>query len=178
MLVRYLIKSCNTLIGGHLDDLDENEDFNIVGGLDLAKCGYVIRTVPYWMYGLFLSYKIEAPVLDCDTEDVTFSLNAVSTELADLAKFDIEVKEAKANYLRNAKAGSLKRANMEAFTAQEIATQIKSKIRSNYIYNLSRSKNGEVIKFNIMLEYGRKVKHACSLEYIPADLKLRIITFY
>ena len=78
-------------------------------------------------------------------------------------------------YLQDEKAGSLKLADFAALTSNEIAEQIRSKIKGSYIYNLARATNSQTVKCNIILENKRVVRNECALEYRPSEKQLRLI---
>lgn len=177
MLARAFIQHKRTIIQSHEDDRDNTEDANIVG-YDFEKHGYINRSVPMWLYGLFLSYKIERPVLPNDDSDTRFSLNAMTATPQPMPQCIVELDERKIEYLQRNKADSLHNADFNILSAAEIASQIQIKLTGNYIYNLSRSKNGETLKFNIIIENGKTVRNLCVLKYRPADQKLCVITFY
>lgn len=177
LLVRAFIKHKNIIIQGHEDDRSPYDDENLLS-YNFKKFNYITRSAPIWMYGMFLSYKIERPICDENDHDTRFSLNAVSTDPIDLGECDIELDERKLEYLKANKTNSLKRADLHSLSAKQVASQIREKIKSNYIYNLARSENGETIKFNIILENKNVARNECALEYIPSNKLLRVITFY
>ncbi|MEO6981371.1 MAG: hypothetical protein ABI113_23450, partial [Mucilaginibacter sp.] len=62
-------------------------------------------------------------------------------------------------------------------------SQIKSKLNSNYIFNLCFLPQHGTIKFNIMLETVQRIsnkpmKLTLALEYIAKDKILRLITMF
>lgn len=177
MLVRAFIQHRTTIIQGHEDDLPDTDDVNLVG-YDFAKFGFSNRSVPDWLYGLFLSYKIECPVFPGDDGDIRFSLNAITTTPHPIAQCIVELDERKLEYLQREKAGSLKLADFEALSAEQISAQIRNKLALNYIYSLARSTCGSTLKFNIVVENARVARSMCALEYRPQDQLLRVITLY
>jgi hypothetical protein len=176
-LVRAFIKHRNIILQEHEDDRDDEENVNLKG-YDFEKFGYIIRSVPGLLYGLFLSYKIECPVFPGIERDGMFSLNAVCDQPAALHQLQVQIEDKKLEYLETKKTGSMKLADFLGLSAVEIAQKIKEKIMSNYIYSLARSKNGETIKFNIIIENGTIARTQCSLEYKPSEGLLRLITLY
>ena len=129
------------------------------------------------LYGVFLSYKIERPVFERE-RDTKFSLNAMTPNPVGLDDFEVILEDRKLEYLKREKLGSLKQAGLVDLNAGEIAWQIRAKFASNYIYNLSRSTNGERLKFNIILEFSGGVRKLCALEYDRPKKVLKVITFY
>ena len=61
--------------------------------------GYVCRSISDDLISVLLSYKIERPVFPGFDVDIEFALNAVSPMPMALGEFEIEVAEAKLNYL-------------------------------------------------------------------------------
>jgi hypothetical protein len=177
MLVRAFIKHRKLIIQSHEDDRDDAEDVNLIG-YDFAQHGYTVRSVPSWLYGILLSYKIERPVFLPADSDTRFSLNALGPELFELDQLEVFLEEPKLRYLQSNHAHGLNRAGCAELSAAEIAEQIRLKIKSNYIYNLARADDGRTLKFNIILENPNVAKVECALEYRPAEKLLRLITIY
>ena len=137
-----------------------------------------MKSVPGLHYGILLSCKIERPTSEKLEQDSRFSLNSLSPALLPLSSLEVNVEPAKLWYLKNTKAGSMKRARIEAISDTELASRIKEQILDNYIYKLARSNNGETLKFNVILELEHKAKLQCSLEYLPLQETLRLITLF
>jgi hypothetical protein len=177
MLVRAFIQHRTTIIQGHEDDRPDSDDVNLVG-YDFEKFGFTNRSVPGWLYGWFLSYKIERPVLPDNESDTRFSLNAMTATPYPIAQCAVELDERKLEYLRREKEGSLRIANFEALSADQIAAQIRAKLAMNYIYHLARATDADTLKFNIIIENGTVARNTCGLEYRPQEQLLKVITFF
>jgi hypothetical protein len=175
-LIRDFIKHRNVIIKGHEDDRDPEEDYNL-SFFDFEKFGMTLRSLPSTLYEVFLSYKIERPPLP-EELDRKFSLSAMSTTPVLLDDFQVVLEDAKFEYLRENKAGSLKRAGFEELTAEGVAAKSRSKVNANYIYSLARATRGQTLKFNVILEADTGARTECALEYRPVDKTLRVITFY
>lgn len=176
-MIHAFIKHKSIIIQPHEDDRLDSEDVNLLL-YDFEKFNYSVKSIPFWLYGIFLSYKIECPVFKIGDEDARFCLNAISNYPIELEELDIILEDKKLNYLQSKKFNSLKKADFHKLTLAEISTQIKSKIKDNYIYNLARSVNGKTIKFNIILENENVARNECALEFIPDQKQLRVLTFY
>jgi hypothetical protein len=176
MLVRDFVQHKGVVLLGHEDDRDENEDLSLKL-YDFAMYGFKVRSVPLWMYGTYLSYKIERPVCDFDHWDAKFSLNAMTPAPTSLVDCQVVLEDAKLGYLMAEKAGSLKRVGLAGQSATDVAEQIRRKLAANYIYNLARSDSVETLKFNIVLE-ADGARSTCALEYRPEDRQLRAITLF
>jgi hypothetical protein len=176
MLVRAFIKHESLIIGGHEDDRDDSENVNL-SLFDFDSLSLSVRSVPLMLYGPFLSYKVERPVVEGD-RDSKFSLNAMTPHPVEFDDFDIVLEEQKLEYLKREKRGSLQQAGLINLNAEEIAGQIRAKFVRNYIYNLSRSATGETLKFNIILEFPGGVRKVCALNYDTPSKVLKVITFY
>ncbi len=176
LLVRAFIKHRNLVILGHEDDRPDHENFNL-SLFDFDGVGLAVRSVPLLLYELFLSYKIERLTLERE-RDTGFSLNAIGVSSRQLSDCEIVIDDAKLKYLRTEKSGSLKRAGLAGLAVDEVEDRIRHKIQSSYIYNLARSKNGETLKFNIIMELTDAVRSLCALEYRVNDHTLRLVTFY
>jgi len=176
MLVHAFIKHEKLIIGGHEDDLDDSENVNL-SLFDFDSFALSVRSVPLMLYGIFLSYKLERPVLKGE-RDTRFSLNAMTRNPVEFDDFEVVLEQQKLEYLKSEKAGSLERAGLSELEAGEIARQLRAKFARNYIYNLSRSTNGETLKFNIILEFSGGVRKVCALDYNAPRKVLKVITFY
>lgn len=134
-------------------------------------------------YGLFLSYKIEREVFHGFRSDIQMSINAITGNVFNISDFNIQVDPPKFQYLLKVKTGSLKRLGSEGMSIPELESSIKSRIDSNYIYNLTYLPEFETIKFNIMIEYlrqdtGLPIRLTVALEYKAKEKLLRVITLY
>ncbi len=159
---------------------DPESDINTMGYC-FDDYGYTFVCVDDDMYGVFLCYKIERPVFEGFEEDTTFTLNAVTTNIVPLSDMEVNVEEAKLNWLKQNKTDSLERAGLLNLSTSELESLIKKKIESNYIYSIDKKNfENEVIKFNMILEFDgqRKTRLMASLEYNYQNKTLRLITLY
>jgi len=182
MLVNVCVKHGNIIIQGHEDDRDMDEDVNM-SGYPFEENGYVCRSIPSYLEGTLLSYKIERPVIEGFEEDLEFSLNAISASPLPFTDFKVEVEEAKLAYLKREKAGSMTRAGLENVSNVELAARIKEKVLDSYIYNLAFDAEHNVQKFNIIIELPsvdgvRPARLLAALEYQAENKVLRLITMY
>jgi hypothetical protein len=177
MLVRDFIQHRGVALMGHEDDRSENEDYSLKM-YDFAKYSYRVRSVPSWLYGMFLSYKIERPVFDVDLGDSRFCLNTMSPAPQPLTECEVVLEPAKLGYLQTKKTASLKRSNLAELDADAVAEQIRRKLLANYIYCMARSEDLSTLKFNIVLENGMLARSMCALEYKPDQRQVRVITLF
>lgn len=182
MLVNSFLKHGNIILQGHESDRRSDEDINM-SGYPFEKNGFTCRSVNGDLMGILLSYKIERPVFPGFEVDTEFGLNAVSKTPMNLDEFGIEVAEAKLNYLKSAKSGSMQRAGMEEITSEQLASLISRKISANYIYNLAVDQTHNVTKFSIIIELPLTetrpaTKLLAALEYKADTKALRLITLY
>jgi hypothetical protein len=176
MLVRDFIQHKNVILLGHEDDRDDQENYSLKL-YDFESYGFSVRSVPSWMYGTYLSYKIERPVFEFDQSDRHFSLNAMTPSPLPLSLCKLEVDQSKLEYLISEKQGSLKRMGFEHLDTESLAKRIQEKIDGSYIYCLSNSEEHGVLKFNIILEEPPH-RCLCVLKYIPESQRLEVITLY
>ena len=181
ILINRFLKHGSKVIMGHEDDRPNEENFNMVG-YPFEHYGLKVYSLQLMYFDVLLGYKIERPVYKGFESDTEFSLNAISSEILPIEWFDVELEEAKYEYLRSDKRGKLEKAGVEALSKEELAELIRSKISDSYIYNLSYSPDYEVSKFNVMLEIprvgGYPTRVLTSLEYKPKEKLLRVITMY
>lgn len=182
MLANVFVKHGNIIIQGHEDDRDLDEDVN-TSGYPFEDNGYVCRSVPSYLEGTLLSYKIERPVIEGFEEDLEFSLNAISGSPLPFTDFKVCVGEAKLAYLKSEKAGSMARAGLENVSNIELAARIKEKVLDSYIYNMAFDAEHNIQKFNIIIELPsveetKPVRLLAALEYQAVNKVLRLITLY
>lgn len=175
MLVRAFIKHRKIILQGHEDDRSNSENISMLP-YGFEDAGYQLRSLQGWLYGIFLSFKIERPVfLPADT-DTRFALTAMGAGPAELDDFEVVLDERKLGYLKQDHSHALDRSGFSGLSAADISEQIRRKVKANYIYNLSRSEDGSTMKFNIILENPDISRHVCSLEHRPQEKQLRVIT--
>jgi hypothetical protein len=177
----FLLKHCKKLIIAHEPDRSNAENINITM-YNLEQFGYEIASLQSDSYHMFLKYKIERPVFDGDQSDIQLALNAISSNVQPLREFTVQLDEAKHGYLINEKLGKLKKGGLENSDRSMIESIIQAKVSANYIYSMDYLKEHDVMKFNIMLELGRRdgypTRLTAALEYIPNEKILRVITLH
>lgn len=182
MLTNDFIKHGGIVLQGHEPDRPANEDVNM-SAYPFEESGYICRSVSNDLMGVLLSYKIERPVFPGFEADTEFALNAVSPTPMTLEAFDIQVAEAKLDYVKTHKSASVKRAGLEMITPDQLASLIRAKISSNYIYSMGVDQTQTVTKFNVIIELsplpnGRPTRLLAGLEYQPQQRVLRLITLF
>lgn len=175
------VKFGRKIIQGHEDDRDETDNVNM-SGYPFEENGYECISIRSDLEGVFLSYKIESPVFDGFEVDTEMSINSVNSSVERLDDFDVHVEDAKLEYIKTAKAGSLHHAGLSDVSKEELREIIRGKLRSNYIYNMSYLAEYNVTKFSIIIEVpdknGEPFRLMAALEYRPDDKVLRLVTFY
>lgn len=181
MLVNLCTKSGQKIIQGHEDDRDDADNVNL-SGLPFEDNGYECISVRSDLAGVLLSYKIERPVIDGFETDVDLSINAVNANVSRLDEFEVQIADAKLDYIKKAKSGSMRHAGLGDVTTEELQRIVRTKLRSNYIYNMSYLADHKVTKFSIIIEVvdagGEPFRLMAALEYLPNDKVLRLLTFY
>jgi len=184
MLAASYLKVGRRVISAHEDDVEEEQDRHL-GAWDWGTFGYIHRSVHEYRFGLFLTYKIEREVGSAFDDDERFALNAISDKPADISRFRVEVAASKMQYLRNAKAGILKRLDLGDSEAEELQRLVQEKLHSSYFYNLRYLDEHDTSLFNLLLELpGRRdsvpemLRVMASLEYNQPHNVLRLVTFY
>ena len=181
MLVNNCIKHKNVIIMGHEDDLDNKHDTN-VAGYPWEDFGYTCRSLQDMYFGVFLSYKIERPIIQGFESDTEFSINAVNPDPLPITDFEIRIDETKFGYLASAKSGTLKRMGLPGDDLAGLRRMIAERISSNYIYNMKHDDRYGTTMFNMILEIhfsNRDPQRAvAAVEYMPADRCLRLVTLY
>ncbi len=165
ILVNSDLKHGNAVIMGHEDDRPNEDDVNLAG-YPFEDFGYRIVSLQSSFFDLFLGYKIERPVFPDFEVDTDMSLNAVSTNVLPIDGFNVELEEAKHNYLKSEKFGKLEKAGIADLDSDELAKLIRAKVTASYIYNLAYLPDHDVIKFNAMLEIPR-ADEGIRREFLP-----------
>lgn len=176
------LKTGTTYVSPHEDDIEKSAQFNLPGWpIESGRSRSVSIQSTY--FDLFLSYKIERRTMHGET-DTTHSLSAISSMPMELGEFEVDIDERKLQYIAEHGGGGFKAAALADYSARQIADLLREKISSNYIYELEikRLRSGVVRKFNVMLEFPRDgadpVRMQATLEYIPLERRLRLITLF
>ncbi len=180
-LVPAYVKWGRTVLQADPDADAPSSNENLLG-YPFEASGLTCRTVPDLYYGVFLSYKIERPVLAGDEADTSISTNVLA-DTVDLGSCTVEIDKEKFEHLKAAHGGSLRRLGVLGAPKATLERLIQAKMASNYIYSLSYSEELGVAKFNIVLELGpldggEPVRTLASLELIAAARRIRLITFF
>lgn len=131
-------------------------------------------------YSLFLSYKIESS-LNLEETDSRYSIAMLHGSSKNLQGLKVVVPDAKLEYVKKKKSGSMKIAQLEDASADEVAELIRKAIEGNYIYNLQNNEYGDAI-FNVIVSIdrndGRRVRLMAALKLIESSSTLSLVTFY
>ena len=176
MLVRAFIKHKRIILQGHEDDRPNTQNISMLP-YGFQNAGYSLRSLQGLLYGVFLSYKIERPVFQLGDTDTKFSLIAMGASHAELDKYEVLLDERRLQFLRGKHLHGLERAGYAELSAVEIAEQIRSKVKANYIYYLTRFEDG-TMKFNIALENPGVARFRCALKHLPETKQLEVITLF
>lgn len=156
-----------------------NDDCNVLG-YPFEEYGYKCKCFPDYLYHMFLSYKIERPPLDGET-DTLFGLNAISPSIIPLDDITVKLKPDRLNYLLKEKNGSLKKANLLNLSHDVLAERIKEKIKTNYIYNLEQNHTYNTLKFAILIDFDPQKSSSKILIpfiYRPSKKEIEILSIY
>lgn len=158
----------------------ENRNFDLY---PYEENGFNVISISNTNYESFLSYKIEREVIANFDQDNILGLNSISAKVNSMQGINIQIDEAKIEYLKREKMESLGRLKLASFTKHTIENSIKEKILSNYFFNFEFMEDYQIVKFNTMLEFsaletGEIIKILVSLEYKYNDNILRVITMY
>ena len=132
---------------------------------------------------IFLHYKIERAVYPGFESDTLFSLNAISSTVVPLTDCEVEVEEAKLQYLHVKKEGSMKKSGLLSLTREGVQAKIRARLADSYIFNMVYAEEHKTMKFNTILnvmpeDTTRLVKLTASLEYKPMEKRVRLITLF
>ncbi len=182
MLVNDCLKYKNIILMEHEGDRDNSENVNL-NNCPWEDFDYVCRSLQDMYFGVFLSYKIERPVIQGLRSDTVLSINAVNPDPLPIADFNILVDQNKFRYLSEQKTAILKRIGLLDGDFSQLQDMISERISSNYIYNMEHDDQYNITKFNIILEIhptdnAPPQRVLAALEYKPADRCLRLITLY
>lgn len=183
ILSSHFIKYKSSLIIGDPNDTNIIDKLENNFYCDYDGLGFTCHVVHLMYYYIFLSYKIEREVLPEFEGDIKYALNSLSHQIVDLDECAIEIEKKKFDYIIEEKTINLERAGLINLSIEELKALIKSKIKSNYIYNLTFLENYNTLKFNILIEVPRSdssklMKLVISFEYKPHEKKIRLITMF
>lgn len=171
------IKNKKKVIVPHAEDRDDKENYN-EQGYAFKENGFDVISINSIYYELFLTYKIPNEIKN--DEDLKFSYNFLSNSIPKYEKIKIIIDENKLKYLMTVKKENTKNLGLLNITVDELEKKILEKIYNNYIYNIEENEYG-ILKFNVLIELfeNNKIKNALvSLEYIPENNELRLITMF
>ena len=182
ILLNICIKHKKTVLMGHEDDRDNQEDVNILR-YPWSDFGYTCRSLQSQYFDPLLSYKIERPVLLGFESDTGLSINAVSANPLPITDFQVRIDEDKFKHLANEKKGTIKRMGLFESDRSRLRDMISERLSSSYIYNMEHDDQYKITKFNLILEIHptngtRPQRVLVSLEYVSAERCLRLITLY
>ncbi|MGP8024542.1 MAG: hypothetical protein ACLQG5_08870 [Methanobacterium sp.] len=184
ILIPSFIKIGNIILLQHEDDCDPKENWNTLG-YPFEENSFIVKSVPSYLYGVFLTYKIERIVSGADIADIKFSINSIDSNIKKLNNLKINIEDKKLQYLKANKTNSLKRIGLLDTTSINLEKIIKAKIKNNYIFNLDYLEEHDTYKFNLMLEFLSKYnggiksfKVLVGLEYNANKEELRLLTMY
>ena len=176
LLVNIYLQHKNFIVCPQEDDSQETEDVNL-SGYEFEEYGFTIRSIPDLLWGTLLTYKIEREVLPGFGTDTDLALNAIHAAPMQLEEMTIVVDARKFDYLMSNKSASLRGIGSFGKDAVLLKELIKSKISSNYIYNLTYQAQHDIAKFNVIIEVN-KFRVVVALEYRPRAAELRLITMF
>lgn len=175
-----MIKYKNILIQS-TPDYSQNEDENRFL-YDFESFGFQIKNIEEELFLTFLDYKIERPYFhENDLVDQIFSLNAITPIFKRLQDCEIIVPEAKLEYLKQYKGGTLHNIGLTKILADELREIIRDRINSNYLYSLKYDDTFETLMFNIMLEFSNETerhKIVLGLKYIKKIHTIQLVTMF
>ena len=174
------LKAEGCVLMPHEDDLSNDQNVNTLG-YPFRESGYRIASLQSNYFGPLLSYKIEGSMAAYFQTDIAMSINAVHDKVLPLESLRVTIDEAKFGYLQTHKLEKLRLAVADGLTREELQELIATKVAANYIYNLTFLDEHDVVKFNVLVEVARNdggypARLVASLEYIPEDEVLRLIT--
>jgi hypothetical protein len=176
MLIRAFIQHRNIVIDTHEDGFGPHHNEGYLPW-HFKNFGLAVKSVESSLYQMFLSYKIERPVLDGE-EDVAMSLNALTPSPVHIEDCDLDLDERRLAYLRQTHGSALSHAGFSDLSAQEIGEQIKRQFRGGYIYSMGRSKEDDTLKFNVVIENRGRSRVQCGLKYSPTESRISVITLF
>lgn len=150
-LVSACLKARHIVVTGHEDDAPIEGDYNLLGW-PWEEHNYTCRSIPDMYAHLFLAYKIERRVVPGFEADARFALAAIAGTSVDLEALQVDVKEARLEYLRSSHASGLDRAGLMNADTAELASLAKSKIADSYFYKLEIDPHDGASKFNTVFE--------------------------
>ncbi len=147
-------------------------------GLTLDAFGFTSVAVPDIPGMMFLDYKIERrPKLD-DRMDRNYSYLAILPREEPIESLQVHIDDAKHDYLRREKIGSLERVGLSTCSAEVLARLIRDRLCLSYIYDLGLSTDGSVAKFAVLAELDNGSRFLCALKQSVDDPVLRVVTLY
>ncbi|SDX97861.1 hypothetical protein SAMN03159474_04344 [Pseudomonas sp. NFACC08-1] len=176
MLIRAFVQYKNIIIDTHDDGLGPHHNEGYLPW-DFKTSGFAVKSIESSLYRMFLSYKIERPVLQHE-HDVAMSLNSLTPYPVHVRDCILDIDEKRLTYLRQDHAPALMHAGLAEITAEELSNKINEKLRAGYIYSMGRSKEDGTLKFNVVVEEVGRSRMLCGLKYFPSEKRVTILTLF
>ncbi len=149
VLVKMFVQCKNKILLPDEEGANEDVDVNNPG-IPWEEYGFNYKSIDGLMYGIFLSYKIERPVVEGFKSDTEFAMNAITPLPKPIDSLKIKVSKEKFDYFAAKKSHIITKTKFSDFSMLEKA--IKQKINDNYIFNMNYNEEFELYKFNIVIE--------------------------
>jgi hypothetical protein len=181
-LVHRYVKSGRIFLSAHEPDVPNSENYNHPGW-SLDDYGFECASFQDTYFDILLSYKIERQPAPGDS-DIQHALTAISESPLDLSTFEVQMDDRKLKYIEEHAGGGYHAAGLGSSTREEVVEAIRSRIASNYIYDLELllHADGSTAKFTTMLEFPRKgaspIRMQVTIAYVPEPRVLRVITMF
>ena len=173
------IKHRDIIILPHEEDREDEENINNCG-YPFEDYGFSVKSISEMYYTLFLSYKIEAAF--ADPMDLSYSINAIYSNIKSVFKLPVFVSGEKLLYLKEKKTAIMEKLGLMEFSTEELSDLIKERIKKGYFYNLEYLEAYHVPKFNLSLELktseGNLRKVLVALKYSTEQKRLELVTMY
>jgi len=180
-LVNVFLKVEKTILLGHEDDRPNEENCNL-SLYPFEEMGFKVVSLKGYFFDMFLSYKIERPVVKPFEADTKMAINSISDVVDKIYDFSVEIEDAKHKYLLKNKIGSMTLAGLHEIDKISLEEVIRSKLSNSYIYNLKHLHEHNTMLFNIIVEIENSERYAvrllAALEYKPILKVLRLVTLY
>lgn len=160
---------------------DDQNNPNGYCPIDFNKYQVKVFGIDEILFGSFLCYKIERSYNIYDHKDQLFSLNAVCESPEIISTFNILIEDEKFNYLLTKKQGSMESTGLGSITKNEFINLIRTKINTNYLFNINYSENFNCLKFATIIEIKVKEKskrYIAVFEVLNENKTIRLISMY
>jgi hypothetical protein len=180
---------------------NEDEDGNAnLRGYPFEDFGFKVIGVDEISYGTMLEFRIDIGASSWSSRDTSVSIGALSGVIRDISSMDLEINEARFEYLTSERPGwghgaSILKAGLAGLDRYELAKAIKEELNKGLLYNLRLVKGSrtvldeevaepknDAIMFSVQVEFpdiaNTQQRYQVAIKYDTTKHRGEVVTMY